>query len=244
MNFMEDFKMTCQLLELIAKDEDVKEVSVNMFGDLVASLMGDPVATAKILYTLKQIPAFFGEQFFWSKFELFLQGISLYDEQLDLLRERFDSEGDKETNAERLLSCIDKLESRSKVQYLVNATQFLLSGEIEIPLYFRLCSIISNGLEEDFHFLRDNIHGSDIPYNISTQGLYTLGMMYSSIIGGGGADGSGGENCYSFTPLAEKFCRYAMKVEVARIFAPITDNGVSEVTSEEIQALFCDGGDE
>lgn len=244
MNFMDNLKITNQQLKIMAKDKEVTEVSVNAFTDLISSLMGDPVSAAKLIYTLTQTPAFLREQFFWSKFELFLQGIALDDKQVELLRKRFETEGDTEKNTERLISCIDKLESKSKVQYLVNATQFLLSCEIDIPLYFRICSIISSGLEEDFLFLGENIGKDDLPYNISTQGLYTMGMMYISIIDAGGVDGSGGGNRYSFTPLAEEFCRYAMKIEVARIFAPSTDNGVRAATSKEIQALFSDEVDD
>ena len=70
--------------------------------------------------------------------------------------------------------------------------------------YFRICHTITNTLEDDLAFLGEHIFETDLPYNISIQGLFTSGLMYQSVID------ANGDQKYSFTPLAQIVDRYAI----------------------------------
>jgi len=92
----------------------------------------------------------------------------------------------------------------SETMYVINATRCLLSDNIDLPMYFRICHTITHTLDEDLTFLSEKINESDLTYSPYIQGLLTSGLMYQSVID------ANGEQKYSFTPLAEFIDRYAV----------------------------------
>lgn len=95
------------------------------------------------------------------------------------------------------MNIIDRAETLQKISYLINATRCLLENLIDRETYFRICHTITNTLEDDLAFLGEHIFETDLPYNISIQGLFTSGLMYQSVID------ANGDQKYSFTPLAQ-----------------------------------------
>lgn len=188
---------------LVARGE-VQEASINLIEDLSSAIMGDPVSIGKVFFTLIKSPFFIREQLFWMKFEAFINGVYLNEEDKANLRAKLWREGENKDNPYRLVQCIDRAETKQKIKYLINATRCLLSDYIDLPMYFRICHTITNTLDEDLIFLSEKILESDLPYSAYTQGLLTAGLMYHSVID---ADG---EQKYSFTPLAEHLDRYAV----------------------------------
>lgn len=102
------------------------------------------------------------------------------------------------------MNIIDRAETLQKISYLINATRCLLENLIDRETYFRICHTITNTLEDDLAFLGEHIFETDLPYNISIQGLFTSGLMYQSVID------ANGDQKYSFTPLAQIVDRYAI----------------------------------
>lgn len=189
---------------LIEKDE-IKEASINLFRDALEAVLGDKAAIAKIMLALAKSPFFLREQLFWTKMEMFLDGVYLDDDDCGKLRARLVEEGREGDNPRRLIECIDKVESDRKIGYLINATRCLLVGFIERPDFFRICHAITHTLEEDLVFLSEHIEESDLPYDMHVQGLCTTGLMDASIIG---------ENQrYSFTPVAEMVDQFAVSYD-------------------------------
>ena len=182
--------------------------NVDFLEDMVNAFQGDPVAIAKIAYTISQSPFFVREKLFWLKMEEFLNGVYLDEDDCSKLRVKLSEYGDKDEIIYRLIEFIDKAENKEKIHYLVNATRCVLTKDwIDMPTYFRICHAVTYMLAEDLQFLREHIEETNIPYNLNTQGCLSTGLMYQSTI----ADG--GEQAFSFTYLAKLVDKYAISFD-------------------------------
>ena len=200
MNFIETIK------ELINNDEII-EASTNMLEDVINAAMGDPVSIGKIIIALAKAPFFIREQLFWTKMEAFLNGVYLSKDDCDKMHAKLTKDDKNGDNAFRLVESIDRAETQKKIQYLINATRCLLTDFIDRDTYFRICHAITHTLDEDLVFLGEHINEEDIPYSPYTQGLFTAGLMYQSVIDGNG------EQKYSFTSIAKIVDQYAVSYE-------------------------------
>lgn len=234
-----------QAKHLISKNE-VKEATEDFLEDSINALLGDEVSVGKILIRLMKSPAFFREQLFWTKMELFLGEVYENEEDTRKLKDKLWVDGRYSDNPYRLLECIDRAQTKQKVKYLVNVTKCLLFDHIDLPTYFRICHILTQTLEEDLSFLGAHIEKAELPYSIHIQGLLNSGLVYHSVI-----DANGNQQ-YSFTPLAELIDRYAvsydnidrysffMKPPAITTTLPISTSLTEwqEITSNEIDAMF------
>lgn len=200
MNYIDQIKC------LVARGE-VQEASKNLLGDTLDALLGDPISAGKIIIALASSPFFIRDQLFWTKIEMFLNGVYLKEDDCATLRAKLTENGEKQENALRLVECIDRAETQTKIRYLINATRCLLVNFIDHPTYFRICHAVTQSLQEDLEFLSEQIYEEDIPYSANVQGLLTAGLMYQSVI-----DGNGDQK-YSFTPLAGIVDQYAVSYE-------------------------------
>ena len=221
MNFIDNVKA-------LVLQKDVKEKSKDLIEDTACAILGDPVSAAKVMITLLESPLFLREQLFWAKMESFLAGVYLSEEDCGKLAAKLAEDGMKNDNALRLIECIDRAETKQKVQYLINATRCLLAGFIDRPSFFRLCHAISQTLEEDLLFLREHIEEDDILYSSYVQGLVTAGLMYQSVLDGNG------EQKYSFTPIAKQLDRYAVSYNDVDRY-PNPQAGLIEEQTPQIQ---------
>lgn len=189
----------------LATDPEVKEGTKNFLADSVSALLGDPVAAGKIMVSLIESPFFFREKLFWIKFECFLSGIDMDNDERAKFCARLTEDGKKGDNPYRLLQAIDHAETRQKVDYLINASRSLAAGFIDLPVYFRICNAITNTIEEDLEFLAEHIQDNeDFPYSDTIQGLMNVGLVYQSVIDGNG------DNRYSFTPFSDIIDQFAV----------------------------------
>jgi hypothetical protein len=202
MTFIEDTR-------ILIKNDEIKEASKNILEDAIQALLGDPVAYGKIIVALAKSPFFIREQLFWGKMEMFLSGIYLEKEDREKLNSKLAEYGNKEENVKRLLSTIDKVETKQKMDYLINATRCLLAGSIDLPKYYRVVQAITQTLEEDLVYLSQHIEEPEIAECYQVYGLATSGLMYHSVISGGGALGNGVQR-YSFYDLAKDVDMYSI----------------------------------
>lgn len=191
----------------LVHNKEVQDASTDFLFDIAETALGDPFAAARVFLAVCKSPFFFNEQRFWSKMEDFLNGVFLSDDDRSKFAAKLTENGDKGENPYRLVECINRAETKQKIQYIINATRCLLSGFINTPDYFRICHIITQTVEEDLLYARDHLHEKDLPYSVCIQGLLTSGLMFQSIID------ANGEQKYSFTPLAEFVDRYAVSYE-------------------------------
>lgn len=211
---------------------------MELLGDVIGAVLGDPASAVKVAGMLLDLP----DDIFWGKLEMFLNGIYTCEVVRERLCAKFEETGKKEECAFRLVSVIDRVESMQKIRYLIRATQCLMNGLIDCPIYFRICHVIMQALEEDLEFLKEHMGEEDLSYSDSVQGLLTVGLMHESVIA------LDGVKKYSFVPFARKVYRYAVNDsveadlrsagEIREIGNPRTQVVMSTATDEDIEGLF------
>lgn len=187
----------------------ISEESIDFLEDIYNAVSGNPVSVAKVLLTLYKSPFLIREKIFWKKMERFLSGVYLEEDDSAALCATLTENGNKNENIYRLIELIDRAETQKKIQYLINATRCLLSKFIDLEMYFRICHAVIQTLDADLLFLRNHIEESNLSYDINIQGLFSVGLMYQSIIDAN----DDGEQCYSFTPLASLVDRFAISYD-------------------------------
>lgn len=193
-------------MNLIKKAKDmvtskaVQEFSLSLASDYCEALNGNVMAVARILYTLASGTMTLSGNIFWNKFESFLNGANMTEDELARFCKILSEEGTKPENITRLIDTIDKIDIQSKAVFLANASRCLSAHMIDRTMYFRFCHVLKNSLYEDLLFLQENILSEqDFIYSDTVQGLLTVGLMYQK-----------SADSYSFTPLAKDFDKYAV----------------------------------
>ncbi|MGN8898169.1 hypothetical protein [Flavonifractor sp. HCP28S3_F3] len=186
-------------------DSEVKEGTKDFLADAVSALLGDPVAAGKIMLSLMESPFFFQEKLFWQKFEMFIYGIDMNEEERAKFCAKLTEDGTKGDNPYRLLQAINHAETRRKVEFLINASRSLGAGFIDLATYFRICHAITNTMEEDLVFLSKHIQDKeDFGYSDIIQGLQNAGLMRQSVID------ANGDDRFVFTPFADTLDQFAV----------------------------------
>lgn len=197
----------------IIRCKNVEESGKYLLEDTVEALLGNPVSAAKVLVTLRKFPFLIREEIFWSKMERYLNGIYLSEADRLKLCAKLAEDGKKRENAVRLIECVDRTETEKVIDYLVNATRCLLTGFINLNMFFRITHIVTYTIAEDLEYLREHIDESELPYDECVQGLLTAGLMYQSVIDGGDLDNEDedkNKDRYSFTAFARIVDQYAV----------------------------------
>lgn len=199
---------TTKLLNELISDNEIKEGTIDFMADVFSTLSGDKIAMAKIMLTLAKSPMYFRQKLFWTKWELFLNGVYASDDDRAQFCAKLSLCDGYKDNAYRLIQIIDRVESLQKIKYLINAGKCLASDFIDLSLFFRICNIIVNSLDEDLIFLKENIMDDlEYEYGYIVQGLINTGLMYQSLIDKDGSDK------YKFTPIADIVDRYALSYD-------------------------------
>lgn len=187
---------------------NVKAPARNFVDNAINALFGNPVVFEKCLEAVINSPFFIREQIFWTKLSMFLDGINLSDEDRAIFRAKLSENGTERENAERLITLIDRTDTKKKIRYFINATRCLLADFITSSEYFRICNLITNILYEDLEFLGKNISSEEFEYSFFVQGLLNSGLMCQSVI-----DSNTGNHQYSFTALAKLVDEYAVSYD-------------------------------
>ena len=223
----------------LMRNKDVQEASSNFLEDAIESILGNPIATAKLMINVIKFPFFLREQIFWTKFEMFLSGVYTSDKDRLNFSRFLTEDGTKRENSQRLLACIERVETRDKIQYLINASRSLSAGFINLSDYFRICHQITQNLDEDLCFLKENIINTHISYSYSIEGLLSSGLIYQS--GSDANEGHEGQS-YAFTSIAEIVDRFALSYDdVDRYPNPLSHPSMlnkQNITIEGVTAKF------
>ena len=223
---------------------NVKAPARNCVENVVNALFGNPVAFEKCLEAGINSQFFIREQMFWTKLSMFLDGINLSDEDRAIFRAKLSENGTERENAERLITLIDRTDTKKKIRYFINATRCLLADFITSSEYFRICDLITSTLYEDLEFLGKNISSKEFEYSFFVQGLLNSGLMCQSVI-----DSNTGKHKYSFTALAKWVDEYAVsydndirypnpKYRDWEILPPQIDLQPKTASDEEVQEML------
>jgi hypothetical protein len=188
---------------------ELSNSSIELATDLLEALILSPSAIKKVICSAIGIRATIRDKVFVSNLNRFLMGLNLDDKRQRELREALEENDKPIENVNRILLCIDKIETNKKIDFLIYATKALMDKHIFLADYFRICQIISNTLDEDLIYLKENILNedeinNDVPYNTNVQGLLTSGLMYQTILKLNGGQG------YYFTNIAVMVDKYAL----------------------------------
>jgi hypothetical protein len=225
-----------KLLELAlkyVKDKTIVEGTVDFLSDIISTLNGDAFAGGKLVYTFINGTVFIREQLFWIKFEMFLNGIDISDDGRANFCKMLTEDGMKKENPYRLTQIIDRVDTLSKIDYLINASRCLSIGFIKLPVYFRLCHIINNSLLEDLHYLAEHILEDDeYEYSTEIQALTSNGLVYQSVIDVNNQDR------YKFTSLAKDLDRFAISYNnIERYPNPVKKDETSNQDTRTVKVI-------
>lgn len=196
--------------ELLQRDE-IKEASKNIISDLLSSVLGDPIALARVMKAIMSSPFFIREQLFWQNFEQFLSGIDTDLEAKVKFSEVISKDGSKEDNAKRIIRIIDGLDTSEKVKYMINTTRALCLELLKNDEYFRVCHAIKNCYVGDLNFVKQNYSDKKLfPENTTVYELTSNGLMRQAVIDGGSFDDNYIPETYVFTELAYWVYKYAL----------------------------------
>lgn len=104
--------MNCiERIKSLISNGEIQEASINILEDVINAVLGDPVSIGKIIIALTKSPFFIREQLFWTKMEIFLNGVYLSEDDCEKLSVKLTKDGEKDDNAFRLVESIDKAET-------------------------------------------------------------------------------------------------------------------------------------
>lgn len=191
--------------QLLLRDPRIQSDGSDFLTDCIDAISGDPFPVAKILFRVGQSLLSLRDIIFWGKYQRFLEGVYPTEDEGRKFAAKLASDGKRQENALRLISCINRVDVIQKVDYLINASRTLSAGFIDLPTYFRICHAIESCIAEDLVFLSEHILEAEIEYSIEVQGLVNAGLMLQTVY-----DAGGGQQKYGFTELAHYLDRYAV----------------------------------
>ncbi|WP_418419667.1 hypothetical protein [Blautia sp.] len=185
----------------VLKSNDSKEYMKDFSECAVKTIQGDAESFKQLIEMFLNAPAFYKNISFIEKLQSFLRGTctdeSYYKDLAEII-----AEGNQTANAERILDCLDALETEEKVIYVINATRSCIRFHrgmtgINQSQYFRILYIIKNILLEDIEFLTEKLKLGEVLDSDSCVALENLGLMYITT--------SDKEVKYAFSKLAYTF---------------------------------------
>jgi len=185
------------------------EISKKFMEYAFKAVTGDMESLVQLLQLIKDSPSFYKNVVFTENLLMFLDGVCLNEEDYKGLAETI-ANGNQEENARRILDCIDSVETKSKVKYLVNATRSTIKwhrglGGLSKNEYFRMIYILKNILLEDIEFIIEKLKMKELITCESCVALYNLGLMYYTTIED--------NTMYAFSSLAYRFYEEVIKYD-------------------------------
>lgn len=166
----------------VLQENAIQEETCDLATCATKAIAGDAESFMQLSKKLLNAPAFYKNVAFIRKLTLFFRGTCTDEDNYKKLAEII-ANGDQVTNAERILDCLDAIETEIKVKYVINATRSYIRAYrgmrgLEKSLYFRMLYVIKNILLEDIDFLVSKIKLSEVSNSDSCVALESLGLMY------------------------------------------------------------------
>lgn len=162
----------------LVRSSEVKEVSLDFISDATSALSGDTTALARLIKSGKAGPAFIEMQLFLERFEAFLVGNCIDDENIRSMGEVLNKYEDDPEFAKRIIDKIIKVDTLQKTRYITNLTISFRYGYLTKRQFLALCRIVGDVLEEDLQYLKNHITKNAIPSNEYTEELSNYGLVY------------------------------------------------------------------
>jgi len=201
--------------ELIS-EEEIKTYGLNAGKTALEAITGDIPSEMELIQIVKSAPNDIPNLVNFIKIEklirgLYPEGISL-EERTRMSAKLFGEDvKDRQENAIRLFTIVNRMDSLIKIDYLISAGQALSNGMITREEYYRIATAILNTLNEDLEYLK--IHATT-PNTLSgctaVHALVRVGAMISA-----GVDGEkeAEEQDYYITEFGRMIDRYALSYD-------------------------------
>ena len=219
---------------------DLRKYGGEALVSIVKALLGDTSAIVDVMKDIKNAPFFIPNSVFMLKYERLLNGI--YTDSSDKIKisnqlfgEDYKSRID---NAFRVINIINKIDTVTKIDYLLNANRAFCNGVITREQLFRIANALANSLSEDIEYLRSNATCEVLKGNANVHSLVNIGAV---ILAGINSDADVEKQTYVITDFGRLLDQYALSVmddERQKYYRERTkkhhafDTGIEAITSE------------
>ena len=144
------------LADEIIELNDVGEVLDGLTDPMIELLLPEQAAVLSLAHAALKIPGTIKDYCLYQKFHHFLVAIRNNDLQdsVKFSSQLFNDEKTARENALRLIQYIDKAETLTVVDYMVNASRSAGNGLITESDYYRILWVLANAYPDDLHYFR------------------------------------------------------------------------------------------
>ena len=196
----------------IVELKDITKELDNLVDPLIELLLPEKAGAASLTYATLKLPGAFRDYRLYQKFSHFLTAIAEQDlrDSVKFSNQLFSDENTARENAMRLIQYIDRAESLTVVDYMVNATRAVANQLININEYYRILWALSNTYPEDLHYFKGIVTTEGlIQGNTQVIALSQSGLMISAGID---ANRSAEDQDYDVTSFGILVDRYALSL--------------------------------
>lgn len=222
------------------------------FATVVEAVLGDSIAISKIPKLITTAPFFISNSVFMMKYEKILNGIYTPSADAVAISSKLFGEDNKERvdNAIRAISIIEKIDTLTKIEYLLNANRSFSNGCISREQLFRIANALVSALSEDLEYLK--LHATDREL-VGNTNIHSLANIGAVILAGIDANASVERQIYVVTEFGQIMDQYALSVmddERQKFYhrqghdEHTFDTGVEAIPIEEIEIIASDAAEE
>lgn len=191
--------------------DDFKKFGGDSLTTVVEALLGDPIAIAKIPELAISAPFFISNSLYMMKFEKLLNGI--YFDSADKIKISYrlfgEDTNERVDNAIRALTLIDKIDSLTKIEYLLNANRSFCNECISREQLFRIANFLAKTLSEDIEYLKKHATDDELSGSANVHSLANVGAV---ILGGIDGNADAEKQTYIVTEFGRIIDQYALSV--------------------------------
>lgn len=198
-----------ELIEL----KDVGAEFDNLVDPIIGLLLPEHAAVASVAHAALKFPGTSRDLRLYQKFGKFITAIRERDlnDSVKFSSKLFGNEKTARENALRLVQYIDKAETLTVIDYMVNASRAVGNQLITETEYYRILWALTNTFPDDLHYFRTIATAEDvIQGNTQIIALAQSGLMISA---GTDANRSVEEQDYAVSSFGAMVDRYALSLE-------------------------------
>ena len=180
------------------------------------------------------------------KYEKLLNGIYYDSADKIILSSKLFGEDNNEriNNAIRTITLVDKIDTLTKIEYVLNAIRSFENGCISREQFFRIANAFANTLSENIEYLKRHASDDKLSGNANVHSLANVGAVILA-----GIDSNAGveEQTYIITEFGRTIDQYALSVgdfdrqiyyQEGLKKQHVFDTGIVDINNEEIDLMF------
>lgn len=159
---------------------ELKKYGGESLDTLVHALLGGELTAITRAFSLaKDAPFFVSNAVFMVKYEKLLPEIYYDSSDMIIISNKLFGEDSEEriNNAIRTITLVDKIDTMTKIDYLLNANRSFSNGCITREQLFRIANALANTLSEDLEYLKKHALDEDLTGNVNVQALANIGAV-------------------------------------------------------------------